>query len=199
MPHGAAPGGPGRTVDMGRRTSGAVAAVVCALALGCTPQGGGAPPLPCTRTDMSPTSTPITSTGITPASLPPDVDLDFRSRPVAEQVSANGTIHVWIVGELTGVALFTEAISRMHLYAQDTTTGEPPVLVYQVQKRKGLFGPRLITDTDGWPVTANVDAISFDGTQADISVTYGTLHSLYADLAWVGEPYESSVHHIACG
>jgi hypothetical protein len=127
----------------------------------------------------------------------------YEADPWAEQVSPNGQFHVWAVAEQDSIGFGSPGTRYIHIYAQDTASGDAPEQVYLVGHFYHLWGtPDPLgtifgQNTDGWPTAISVESVADDGSGAEISVTYGT--ELRGDEgSYVDAPFQAVTFEVGC-
>jgi hypothetical protein len=171
-----------RSIGLGRALAVTLLATSVAACAPDTPSGPPAAPLPCHSLSHQSAITPIALTGVRPPSLPPGIDFSidpdygvvkawgagYDARPLAEQLSSNGLVHVWAVAQEVLIGLGDLGIRWIYLYAQDTTTNDVPIVVDRIGHATNLAGIG-----EGWPQTLNIDSVADDGSGTQVSITYG--------------------------
>lgn len=189
-----------RTHTKQRRRTAVAASALAMMAVvttACPPDAPVASP-PCSRGASAEVDGPITHTGVVPPGLPPGIDLGYDGRPIAEATSANGAVHAWIVAERQLMDLVAYSTKGLRVYAQDTTSDDPPVEVHRFDMYSGLYGSFPTLDPNGVPFDANLDVIADDGSGAQISVTYGRYRPMGFFGVYIDEPYRTFTFELAC-
>lgn len=153
------------------------------LATACPPPEQPAlPPPPCTSVSVTET----------------ELANPYQESSVPTATSPDGRIRVFTTSDQLSIGLGSYATTRVHLWARDTTTGDEPVEVYWFDTRGGVFPWELYASSDGYPMSWYIDEVPDDGSGAVVRVTYGQRHALGLGGPYVGAPYRTYRHVLAC-